>query len=95
MINQQFLSSFNLRRVLIAILWPSFISAGIALTAFYVWVDPLMIANVFGLPITERIDMYSISFLFLWGQAILASIFCLIFVAPTHHLNPNKRDFDD
>ena len=80
------------RKILIAILWPSFVSAGVALVLLYIILDPIHIADAVGLPGSSRIAIYSLSFIFFWFQAILASVFCLLFIAPTRYLNPKKKD---
>lgn len=91
MLRYDYLKTLVLRQVLIAVLWPSFVSAGVALVLLYAIVEPSRIAAAAGLLGVSNIAIYSLSFFFLWAQAVLASVFCLVFIAPTERGLPPSR----
>jgi len=72
----------------IAVLWPSFIIAGLATALFFAAFDPFDLAEVSGNPELSRIAIYSIAFLCFWVFAALSSLLTLYFDRPL----PRARD---
>jgi len=64
---------------MIAILWPSFLVAGIETIVFFTIFDPL---NVFIDYDISRMGAYSIGFFLFWGFAILPCILTMYFARP-------------
>ncbi len=69
----------------IAILWPSFLVAGIETIVFFTLFDP---QNVFAEYEVSRIGAYSIGFLLFWVFAILPSILTMYFARPCRPCSP-------
>ncbi len=63
----------------IAILWPSFLGAGIQTIIFFTLFDPL---NVFTEYEVSRLGAYSIGFFLFWGFAIIPCILTMYFAKP-------------
>lgn len=63
----------------IAVLWPSFLVAGVETIVFFTIFDPL---NVFMDYDVTRLAAYSIGFFLFWGFTILPSILTLYFARP-------------
>ena len=68
-----------------AILWPSFLVAGIATMVFFANIDPehLRAATFPSLEIGRRLG-YTIGFFMFWGVTALSSFLTLILSAPSH-----------
>jgi len=76
------------RQVIIALLWSSFISAGIACGLIFAWVDPVALLDQLGLDSGNRLSGYSLAFFFLWFIGIANACICLFFLRPiNHHTN--------
>ena len=63
----------------IAVLWPSFLVAGVETIVFFTIFDPL---NVFIDYDVTRLGAYSIGFFLFWAFAILSCILTLYFARP-------------
>ena len=74
-----------LRQVIIALLWSSFLSAGVACVLIFAWIDPTAILDQFGLDPNNRISGYSLAFFFLWLIGIANVSICLYFLRPVDH----------
>jgi len=68
----------NASPALIAILWPSFLVAGVATGLFFSALDPLMITRELNLP-ASRTAAYSIGFFGFWSLGALSSAATLYF----------------
>lgn len=67
-------SPFSAQRI-ISILWPSFLTAGVATILFFTAFDPQLIVAVSGYGEISRLGGYSIGFFLFW---LLTSISCLL-----------------
>jgi hypothetical protein len=67
---------------IIAVLWPSFIVAGLATILSFAFFDPRDLAASAGYSGVSRMAVYSIAFLCFWGFAILSSLLTLYFDRP-------------
>ena len=59
----------------IAVLWPSFITAGVATILFFAYFDPQLLMQVSGYGEISRMGGYTIGFFLFW---ILTSITCVM-----------------
>ena len=73
----------------IAVLWPSFLIAGVETVVFFTIFDPL---NVFIDYDVTRLGAYSIGFFLFWAFAILPCILTLYFAKPCKPCVANKDD---
>jgi hypothetical protein len=60
-------------KFLIAVLWPSFVFAGIFTGLFFAFFDPYVLLDELGLAFDSRVAGYSITFLVSWLLGILAA----------------------
>jgi hypothetical protein len=73
---------------IIAVLWPSFLTAGAATILFFTVFDPNELSMIAGLPEVSRLAGYSIGFFLFW---LLTSISCALTCyfrrpcTPRHH----------
>lgn len=58
---------------IIAVLWPSFITSGIATGVFFTTFDPLDLLALIGQPDMSRMGVYSIGFFLFW---LLTTVTC-------------------
>ena len=65
-----------------AVLWPSFIMAGIGTTFFFAFLDPLDLLGCQGEPPFGRLDAYSIGFFFFWLLTGASSLLSAYFLRP-------------
>ncbi|HBR98707.1 MAG TPA: hypothetical protein DD979_15230 [Gammaproteobacteria bacterium] len=70
-----------------AILWPSFLVAGIANSMFWVMVDPHDFGLIAGISELSRIGAYSVGFLLSWAATALSSFVTIRFCKPCNQLN--------
>lgn len=70
----------------VSILWPSFITAGIANSLFFVVFDPFLLAEVIGITDTTRTAVYSVGFLLFWVLTALSCLLTSYFLRPCHIL---------
>ncbi len=74
---------------IVAVLWPSFLTAGLATTLFFTVFDPLDLAALTNYPDVSRTGAYSIGFFLFW---LLTSSTCALtcyFQRPCHR--PGNR----
>jgi hypothetical protein len=58
----------------IEILWPSFLTAGVATVLLFTWIDPQQLALcLYDAPVITRVEGYSLGFFALWLFAAVAS----------------------
>lgn len=65
------------KKVLIAVLWPSFVFAGIFTALLFAFVDPFVLMDEIGLHTQSRLAGYSLAFLCLWLVGILVAAMAL------------------
>lgn len=63
-----------------AILWPSFLVAGIATIATFAYFDPAVIIESLGKPPLSRLGSYSLGFFLFWFWTALSSAFSVYLV---------------
>ncbi|WP_018232506.1 hypothetical protein [Thioalkalivibrio thiocyanodenitrificans] len=67
----------------IAVLWPSFLVAGVATVLLFTWVDPAELSQCLdGMPAVTRMEAYSVGFFILWLFAATASALTCYFGRP-------------
>ena len=77
-----------LRQIIIALLWSSFLSAGVACGLIFAWIDPMSILNQLGIDSNNRLSGYSVAFFFFWIIGIANVSICLYFLRPVpNHIN--------
>ncbi len=67
---------------IISILWPSFITAGIATVLFFTFFDPMDILSDVGYPESTRLAAYSIGFFLFWLLTASTSLLTCYFQRP-------------
>jgi hypothetical protein len=65
-----------------AVLWISFLTAGVATGAFFSALDPLELERCVGFPAIGRTAAYTIGFLLLWLVAAGSALLAVFFVYP-------------
>ena len=85
------MTGIPLRQVIIALVWSSFLSAGIACGLIFAWVDPTVILDQFGFDPENRLGVYSLAFFFLWLIGIANVLICLFFLRPVAHKVDHQR----
>lgn len=68
---------------LIAVLWLSFLSAGIATTIFFALVDPIEIGTCLGFDDTSRMAAYTLGFFLFWLLTAASSLLTTYFLTPS------------
>lgn len=71
----------------IAVLWPSFLVAGLETVVFFTLFDP---QNVFAEYDISRTGAYSVGFFLFWGFTILPCIFTMYFAQPCRPCARNR-----
>lgn len=74
----------------VSVLWPSFLTAGVATILFFTAFDPVDLGMLLGVEQLERLEAYSIGFFLFW---ILTSTSCALtcyFRKPCDELNPRR-----
>ena len=57
-----------LRQIIIALMWASFISAGVTCGLIFAWIDPNLLLEQLGLDQQSRLQGYSLAFFFFWQR---------------------------
>ena len=83
------MSDIPLIQRIIAVLWPSFLTSGIATGAFFTLFDPLDLIHVAGLPELSRMGAYSIGFFLFWLLTAGTCALTCYFQKPCHNTNNN------
>jgi len=65
------------KKVLIAVLWPSFVFAGIFTALLFAFVDPFVLMDEIGLHTESRLAGYSLVFFGFWFVGILVAAMAL------------------
>jgi len=71
-------------QMVIAILWPSFLTSGLATIVFFTVFDPVMLANMAGLPTVSHLGGYTIGFFLFWLLTASTSALNCYFQQPCH-----------
>ncbi len=71
----------------IAVLWPSFLVAGLATVLFFVAFDPLDLAHLLGRSEASRIGVYTIGFFLFWLLTAGACLLTCYFQRPCEAKN--------
>lgn len=66
----------------VAVLWPSFIMAGVATVIFFTAFDPVDILRDAGQPEMTRLEAYSIGFFLFWALTAGSSLLTCYFQRP-------------
>lgn len=67
----------------IAVLWPSFLVAGLATVLLFTWIDPAeVVLCLYDAPVITRMEAYSGGFFVLWLLTALASALTCYFSRP-------------
>jgi hypothetical protein len=66
-----------------AVLWPSFLLAGVATTVFFVFLDPVRIFDYEGEAPLSRLAAYSLGFFLFWLLCAASSAATSYFMRPT------------
>ena len=74
---------------LIAVLWPSFLVAGLQTIVFFTLFDPLYVFTDYDV---TRVGAYSIGFFLFWGFSILPSILTIYFARPCKPRTGDRED---
>jgi len=78
-------------QVLSAIIWPSFIFAGIANSVFFTFLEPLLIAAELGFEDSGTMEMYSMGFFVFWALTLCSSICTQYLLRPLHNSRQIRR----
>ena len=65
------------KKLVIAVLWPSFVGAGVFAGLLFAFVDPLTITHGLGIDTDQRLPGYSITFLVLWLLGSVVGFFAI------------------
>jgi len=73
----------------VAVLWPAFLTAGLATTLFFTFFDPIELAHASGRADADvtRIGAYSVGFLCFWLLTTLSSALTQYFQRPSESVN--------
>jgi len=74
-----------LRQIIIALMWASFISAGVTCGLIFAWIDPNLLLEQLGLDQQGRLQGYSLAFFFFWLVGIGNALLTLVFLKPIQH----------
>ena len=75
----------------IAIVWPSFLMAGIATVLFFIVFDPVDLGAAMGVEVTDRLAIYSIGFFLFWLLTSSSSCLTCYFEKPCKEINRKMR----
>lgn len=68
---------------IVAVLWPSFLIAGLGTILIFTFFDPMAVNTSEDSLISSRLGTYSLGFLTLWALTTLSSLLTLYFNRPT------------
>jgi hypothetical protein len=72
---------------MVAVLWPSFLAAGVATVLFFTAFDPQELALALGVESVERLEAYSIGFFLFWLLTASSSALTCYFQRPCDQFN--------
>jgi hypothetical protein len=67
---------------LLAVLWLSFLMAGLATMVYFAAIDPMQLQPCVDFPVVSRTAAYTIGFLLFWLLTASSSLLCLFFLYP-------------
>lgn len=73
-----------------AVLWPSFLAAGLATTLFFAFFDPLAVSECTGHEGISRMGAYSVGFFMFWAITAASSCATQYFLKPCELVNRKK-----
>ncbi len=73
-----------------AILWPSFLLAGLATAVFFTFFDPLTLFECTGEPPLSRLGAYTVGFFLFWLLSASSSAGTRFFLRPSPHQPPSR-----
>ena len=79
-------------QTVVAVLWPSFLTAGVATIILFTVFDPVEISSCTGGPELTRIGAYSIGFFILWLLTSSSCMLSLYFNKPCPSIARTKSD---
>ncbi len=71
-------------QTVIAILWPSFLTSALATIVFFTLFDPVLLANMAGLPPVSHLGGYTLGFFAFWLLTASTSALTCYFQQPCH-----------
>ncbi len=80
--NQQQQKPIPTIQKVIAILWPSFLTAGVATILFFTAFDPELIMQVSGYAPISRLGGYTVGFFMFWALTSISSVLTCYFQRP-------------
>lgn len=75
----------------IAVMWPSFLVAGVATILFFTAFDPQLIVSISGYGDISRLAGYTIGFFLFWGLAASSCALTCYFQKPCKTINQSNR----
>ena len=78
------------KRQWIAVLWPSFVCAGVFSGLLFAFIDPLVLAHELAIESSPRLAIYTVSFWFFWIMCAISTRAAIAIVA-TPAVNPLKQ----
>jgi len=72
----------------IAVLWLTFLMAGLATMVFFAAIDPVELKRCVDFPEVSRIAAYTIGFLLFWLLTASSGLMCLFFLYPRMPAEP-------
>lgn len=76
---------------LVAVLWPSFLAAGVATVLFFTAFDPHALGMALGVGSVDRLGAYTIGFFCFWILTASSSAFTCYFQKPCDQVNRPPR----
>ena len=74
----------------VSVLWPSFLTAGVATVLFFTAFDPVDLGMLLGVEQLERLEAYSIGFFLFWMLTSTSCALTCYFRRPCDELNPRR-----
>ena len=75
---------------IISILWPSFLTAGVATILFFTVFDPHLLMEISGYPHISRLGGYTIGFFCFWALTSISCVLTCYFQKPCDNKKPLK-----
>ncbi len=79
---------------IISLLWPSFLTAGIATGLLFIVFDPAQISACTGGPEVSRLGGYTLGFFLLWLLTFASSLLTWYFQKPCRQTNMKRQGAD-
>jgi hypothetical protein len=85
-------TEISLFQSVIAVLWPSFLTAGVATIILFTVFDPVDVSSCMGGPEITRLGAYSIGFFMFWLLTSSSCLLALYFKRPCPSIARTKSD---